>query len=79
MSGIKKSVDNYFGITSSGSKFSVETIAGLTTFFTMAYIMFVNPSILGDDVVDGVMIGAGIPTKAVIFSYLFLQRLSAPL
>jgi len=39
-------MDKFFGITESGSNVRTEFIAGFTTFFTMAYIMFVNPSIL---------------------------------
>ena len=39
-------MDKFFGITQSGSNYRTEVLAGITTFFTMAYIMFVNPSIL---------------------------------
>jgi len=39
-------MDKFFGITSNGSSIKTEILAGFTTFFTMAYIMFVNPSIL---------------------------------
>ncbi|MCL2184564.1 MAG: NCS2 family permease [Treponema sp.] len=39
-------MDKFFGIKSSGSSYRTEILAGFTTFFTMAYIMFVNPSIL---------------------------------
>ena len=39
-------MDNFFGIAKSGSNVRTEIIAGFTTFFTMAYIMFVNPDIL---------------------------------
>jgi AGZA family xanthine/uracil permease-like MFS transporter len=35
-------VDNYFGITKSGSNFKTEIIAGLTTFMAMVYILVVN-------------------------------------
>src|SRR2546426_9344045 len=31
-----------------GTNVRTELVAGLTTFLTMAYIIFVNPSILGD-------------------------------
>ena len=41
-------MDKYFGISASGSNFRTEVLAGLTTFFTMAYIIFVNPSILSE-------------------------------
>lgn len=39
-------MDKFFGIKKTGSTVRTEVIAGITTFFTMAYIMFVNPSIL---------------------------------
>ena len=39
-------LDRHFGITKAGSSLKTETIAGLTTFFSMAYILFVNPDIL---------------------------------
>jgi len=39
-------MDKFFGITQNGSTVRTEVLAGFTTFFTMAYIMFVNPSIL---------------------------------
>jgi AGZA family xanthine/uracil permease-like MFS transporter len=41
-------MDKFFGIKEKGSNFRTEIIAGVTTFFTMAYIMFVNPTILSD-------------------------------
>jgi adenine/guanine/hypoxanthine permease len=41
-------VDRYFQITELGSTYRVEGIAGLTTFLAMAYIVFVNPSILAE-------------------------------
>jgi AGZA family xanthine/uracil permease-like MFS transporter len=39
-------LDHFFGLTASGSSVSTELRAGLATFLTMAYIMFVNPAIL---------------------------------
>lgn len=39
-------MDRFFGITQAGSTVRREVVAGLTTFLTMAYIVFVNPSIL---------------------------------
>ncbi|WP_340111759.1 NCS2 family permease [Maribellus mangrovi] len=41
-------LDKYFGITTRGSSYRKEIIGGATTFLTMAYIIFVNPNILGD-------------------------------
>ncbi len=39
-------LDGYFGITERGSSVRTEVIAGVTTFMTMAYILFLNPLIL---------------------------------
>lgn len=39
-------LNRVFGIERAGSTVSTEGVAGLTTFMTMAYILFVNPSIL---------------------------------
>jgi len=39
-------LDAYFGITERGSTLRTEVVAGLTTFMTMAYILFLNPLIL---------------------------------
>lgn len=46
MNNFKNHLDNYFGISKSGSTIKTEMIAGVTTFMTMAYILIVNPSIL---------------------------------
>src|SRR6186997_1547374 len=39
-------LDRYFGLTHHGTNVRTEFIAGLTTFLTMVYIVFVNPQIL---------------------------------
>ncbi|MFL9925705.1 NCS2 family permease [Herbaspirillum lusitanum] len=49
-------LDNYFKLSANGTTVRTELLAGLTTFLTMAYIIFVNPSILGD---------AGMPKDSV--------------
>jgi len=36
-------LDNYFKLRESGTDVRTELLAGLTTFLTMAYIIFVNP------------------------------------
>ena len=41
-----RGLDGYFRITERGSTVRTEVIAGLTTFMTMAYILFLNPLIL---------------------------------
>ena len=44
--------ERYFGLGEHGTTLRTEVVAGLTTFLTMAYIMFVNPAILGDAGMD---------------------------
>jgi AGZA family xanthine/uracil permease-like MFS transporter len=41
------SLDRYFGLSAQGTDVRTEFIAGVTTFLTMVYIVFVNPAILG--------------------------------
>ncbi|MEU4652000.1 NCS2 family permease [Nocardia fluminea] len=55
-------VDGYFGISSSGSTFKREAMAGTVTFLAMSYVLAVNPSILGD---EGALGDKGIPMQAV--------------
>src|SRR5258708_3477460 len=45
-------LESYFGLSKHGTTVQTEIIAGFTTFLTMAYIMLVNPSILGEAGVD---------------------------
>ncbi|HEY0396189.1 MAG TPA: NCS2 family permease [Candidatus Elarobacter sp.] len=48
-------LDRYFGIARAGSTVPRELRAGLTTFLTMSYVLFVNPQVLGSAItgVDG--------------------------
>ncbi|MFD4444092.1 NCS2 family permease [Nocardia sp. NPDC058519] len=55
-------IDGYFGISSSGSTFKREAMAGTVTFLAMSYVLAVNPSILGD---EGALGDKGIPMQAV--------------
>lgn len=41
-------MDNWFKLKERGTTVSTEIIAGITTFFTMVYIVIVNPGILSD-------------------------------
>jgi AGZA family xanthine/uracil permease-like MFS transporter len=50
------SLNQYFKLSEHGTNVRTEVVAGITTFLTMAYIIFVNPAILGD---------AGVPKDAV--------------
>jgi xanthine/uracil/vitamin C permease (AzgA family) len=49
-------LNNFFKLKENGTDVKTELLAGLTTFLTMAYIIFVNPSILAD---------AGMPKDAL--------------
>jgi AGZA family xanthine/uracil permease-like MFS transporter len=49
-------LEQYFDFKQLGADWRTEILAGITTFMTMAYIIFVNPSILAD---------AGMPLAAV--------------
>jgi AGZA family xanthine/uracil permease-like MFS transporter len=44
-------IDRYFGIAKAGSTIPRELRAGLTTFLTMSYVLFVNPQVLGNAIV----------------------------
>src|SRR5438552_15049991 len=45
-------LDRYFRLSDNGTDVRTEFIAGLTTFLTMVYIVFVNPQILGNAGMD---------------------------
>ena len=45
--GFEAMLDSYFQLAKNGTSVRTETIAGITTFLTMVYIIFVNPQILG--------------------------------
>lgn len=59
-------LDRFFQLQAHGTTVRIELIAGLTTFLTMAYIIFVNPSILGD---------AGMPKGAVFVATCLIAAL----
>jgi AGZA family xanthine/uracil permease-like MFS transporter len=52
-------LERIFRLAEHGTNVRTEVVAGLTTFMTMAYIIFVNPAILAD---------AGIPFDAALFA-----------
>ena len=55
---------NFFKFSERGTNLRTEVVAGLTTFMTMAYIIFVNPSILGTE-------GTGLSVPGVFFATTF--------
>ena len=40
-------IDSWFQLTENGTNVRTEVVAGTTTFFTLAYIIFVQPALLG--------------------------------
>lgn len=63
-------IDCAFHITESGSSIKRESLAGLTTFVSMAYILFVNPSILGDAGMDKGAVFTATALSAILGSLL---------
>src|ERR687884_1613687 len=53
-----KTLGGFFGFFERGTNLRTEVVAGFTTFMTMAYIIFVNPAILGTE-------GTGLPVEGV--------------
>ena len=45
-------LEKLFKLSENGTTVHTEIIAGITTFLTMAYIIFVNPTILADAGMD---------------------------
>merc|ERR1712192_53406 len=45
-------LEKQFGLAANGTSVRTEVIAGITTFLTMAYIIFVNPDILSTTGMD---------------------------
>lgn len=60
-------MEKLFKLKEHGSTVRTEIVAGLTTFFAMSYILFVNPSILG---------AAGMPTQAVFLATIISSVIS---
>ena len=62
-----RGLDGFFRITERGSTVRTEVIAGVTTFMTMAYILFLNPIILsGPDRNGDVLPGAAVLTVTAL-------------
>src|SRR5215213_5749039 len=59
--GESETLGTFFRFSERGTNLRTEVIAGLTTFMTMAYIVFVSPAILGTE-------GTGLPITGVFFA-----------
>ena len=58
-------IARWFGCAERGTSAAVEVRAGVTTFMVMAYIIFVNPAVLGYVGVPGLE-GKGLPFTATL-------------
>ena len=54
-----QAIKSYFQIDELGTSFRTEVIAGLSTYLSLAYILILNPAILGH---------AGMDTSAILFA-----------
>ena len=69
-------LDNYFNYKKHRTNFKTEVIAGVSTFLTMAYIMFLNPLILSDGGFDfgGVFTATALATALACFIAAFYAK-----
>lgn len=58
-------MDKFFKITERGSNYRKEIVGGLTTFFAMAYIIFVNPAQVAAEGANGWLAGLGADSAAL--------------
>lgn len=63
-------LDRAFHVSENGSSIKRESLAGLTTFVSMAYILFVNPSVLGDAGMDKGAVFTATALSAILGSLL---------
>ena len=60
-------MENFFKLKEHGTTVSTEVVAGITTFFAMSYIIFVNPAILSL---------SGMPSQAVFLATIISAAVS---
>ncbi|MFZ1691016.1 MAG: solute carrier family 23 protein, partial [Trichococcus flocculiformis] len=60
-------MENFFKLKEHGTTVSKEVVAGITTFFAMSYIIFVNPAILSL---------SGMPSQAVFLATIISAAVS---
>ena len=65
---MKQRLETFFELRQFGTTVRVEVLAGVTTFLTMAYIIVVNPLILGD---------AGVPLDGALFATVMVAAFSS--
>ena len=59
-------IENYFGLKALNTSIRTEIIAGLTTFMTMAYIIFVNPAMISQ---TGMNFGAAMVATCIAAAF----------
>ncbi len=69
-------LDNYFNYKKHRTDFKTEVVAGVSTFLTMAYIMFLNPLILSEGGFDrgGVFTATACATALACFICAFYAK-----
>src|SRR5579864_1955177 len=65
---MRQRLERYFDFQRLGTAWRTEILAGITTFVTMAYVVFLNPSILAE---------AGMPFQAVVAATCFSAALGS--
>ena len=72
-------MDKFFKITERGSNYRKELVGGLTTFFAMAYIIFVNPAQVAAEGANGWLagLGADAATMGKIWNSVFIASVLA--
>src|SRR5690349_1816905 len=66
----RHSLERYFHFKELGTNWRTEILAGITTFMTMAYIIFVNPSMLAETGMPLAAVTAATCISAAIGSFL---------
>ena len=72
-------MDNFFEISKRNSTVRAEIIGGLTTFFAMAYIVFVNPNQVAAGGASGWLVGEGADAVVIgqIWNSVYIESLLA--
>lgn len=71
-------IESYFKIKEKGSTVRTEILAGLTTFMTMAYILAVNPNILGETGMDVAAVFAATAISSAIATLIMAFHANLP-
>jgi AGZA family xanthine/uracil permease-like MFS transporter len=71
-------MENFFKLKEHGTDVKTEVLAGITTFMTMAYILAVNPSILGESGMDSGAVLTATALASAIASFLMALFANLP-